>query len=66
MFRRKNKLDSARIEELLLEFDVRDGEIEELKRQDSLNIRKLRVVATSGLCPYSEKVRDALESAGEL
>ena len=66
MFRRKNKLSAAQIEELLLEFDVRDGEIEELKRQDALNIRKLRVVATSGLCPYSENVRDALDSAGEL
>ncbi len=64
--RRRTKLKPDQIEELLLQFDVADEEIEELKRQNAINIRKLRVVATSGMCPYSENVKDALDYVGEL
>ena len=66
MFRRGSKLNRKKIEEFLLQFGVTDDEIDELKCQDAINIRKLRVVATSGMCPYSEKVRAALNSVGEL
>ena len=66
MFRRGSKLSWKKIEELLRQFGVTDDEIDELKCQDAINIRKLRVVATSGMCPYSENVRAALISVGEL
>ena len=58
-------LVGRKIEELLRQFGVTDDEIDELKCQDAINIRKLRVVATSGMC-YSENVRAALISVGEL
>ena len=66
MFRRRQRLSPPEIEELLREHDVKESEIDELIDQNAINIRKLRVVAKTDICPYSENVRNALITIGEL